>query len=159
MIGFIRDNTVQTVFVAIQATIITYGIIVTATLLKGAGYPETENFFWFSKFVRHAGLLFFLIPAGWVWLTFYYDQSDRLHPTLFTVGTGFAVVALLWWMFSVSAAGTVGRTPLREGFGFDLRHSPKAEQAQALNPRPLRVEMTSPTLTPTLRSTRALCQG
>lgn len=102
-------------FVAIQATIIVYGILVTGTLLKGAGYPEIDNFFWFSKIVRHAGLLFFVIPAGWVWLTYYYDQSDRLHPTIFTLGTGVAVIVLLWWLFSVSASGIVGRTILRGG--------------------------------------------
>ena len=148
MIGFIRDNTTQTVFVAIHATIIVYGILVTATLLKGNGYPEYDNFFWFSKFVRHAGLLFFVIPAGWVLLTYWYDQSDRLHPTIFTVGTGFALILLLWWLFSVSASGTYRKTFLHEGFGCDDLRKPADEHGIVANPHSPRGDMAlfNPTL-------------
>lgn len=119
MIGFVRDHTVQTVFVAIQATIIIYGILVTGTLLKGNGYPEYDHFFWFSKFVRHAGLLFFLAPAAWVWLTIWYDESNRLHSTTFTIATGFGMIAILWWLFSISAAGTDRKMFIREDFGYE----------------------------------------
>lgn len=130
MIGYIREHTVQTVFVAIHATIIVYGILVTATLLKGSGYPEYDHFFWFSKFVRHAGIAFFLLPAGWVFLTFWYEQSDRLHPTIFTLATGFGLIVLLWWLFSVSAAGTYRKTFIQEGFGYDAGRIHKAEHVE-----------------------------
>ena len=127
MIGYIREYTVQTVFVAIQATIIVYGILVTATLLKGSGYPEYDHFFWFSKFVRHAGIAFFLMPAGWVFLTFWYEQSDRLHPTIFTLATGFGLIVLLWWLFAISAAGTQPKVIIHEGIRFEAERTHKAE--------------------------------
>jgi|GEM_PF-885501 len=110
MISWIRDYTIQTVFVALQATIIIYGILATATLLKGNGYPEYDTFSSLSKFVRHAGIVLFLVPAAWVWLTYWYEQSDRNYPTAFTVATGIAVIVLLSFMFSRSIAGTARKT-------------------------------------------------
>src|SRR6056297_3436310 len=110
MISWIRDYTLQTVFVALQATVIVYGILITATLLKGNGYPEYDNFFWFSKFVRHAGFLFLVVPAGWVWLTYWYDQSDRIYPLAFTVASGIGFLIILYMIFASSASGTYRKT-------------------------------------------------
>ncbi len=114
MISWIRDYTIQTIFVALQSTVIVYGILITATLLKGNGYPEYENFFWFSKFVRHAGFLFLLVPAGWVWLTCWYDQSSRNYPLAFTVATGIGLLFILYQIFAASAAGTYRKTFISE---------------------------------------------
>ena len=102
MIGAIRDYTIQTVFVALHATVIVYGIAVTATCMKASGYPEWDKFHYLPKLVRHAGLIFFLFPAVWAWGTVAYDRSSRRFPTEFTVATGLLVLLLLWWIFSAS---------------------------------------------------------
>lgn len=107
MINAIRDYTLQTVFVTLQATVIVYGIATTATCLKASGYPEDDRFGFLPLFVRHAGLLFFLIPALWAWGTVVYDRSSRRFPTEFTLATGVLVIFLLWWLFSKSAAGSI----------------------------------------------------
>jgi len=103
MIALIREYTTQTVFVSLQATCIVYGIAVTSTFLNAYGYPEFDLFNWLPKFVRHAGLAFFLIPALWVWAAITHEQSDRRFPKEVTVGPGIVVILFLWKVFSVSA--------------------------------------------------------
>jgi len=110
MTSWFREYTIQSIFVALQATVIVYGILLTGTLLKINGYPEFENFAWHSRFVRHAGLILLLIPAGWVWLTIWYDRADRNYPLAFTVLTGVAVLFFLYRFLSVSAAATHRKT-------------------------------------------------
>jgi len=111
MISFFRDYTVQSIFVALQSTVIVYGVLITSLLLKMHGYPdEWDNFAWYLMFVRHAGVILFLIPAGWVWLTIWYDRSDRRHPLFFTISTGLAVLLLLHQFFSFCAVRTYRRT-------------------------------------------------
>ncbi len=103
MISSIREYTSQTVFVALQATCIVYGIAITSTFLKSSGYPDFDMFNWLPKFVRHAGLTFFLIPAVWTWATIAYERSNRRFPKEVTVGSGILVLLLLWKIFSISA--------------------------------------------------------
>lgn len=109
MIGLIRDYTKQTVFVAIQTTVIVYGILTVATLLKGNGYPEYDHFSWLAKFVRHGGVTLFVIPAAWVWLTIWYDRSDRNYSEVFAIGTGVLTVFLLWCFFASAAKDSARR--------------------------------------------------
>ncbi len=125
MTFWLREYTIQTVFVALQATVIIYGILITATLMKTNGYPEWQGVFWISKFVRHAGLMFFLVPAGWVWLTIWYDRTDRRYPQIFSVVTGLLVLILLHQCFSRSAEGAQQRFFPHDRYGY--QSSPKAD--------------------------------
>ncbi|MEC5125932.1 hypothetical protein VSU19_04185 [Verrucomicrobiales bacterium BCK34] len=134
MISWIRDYTVQSIFVAIQATIIIYGIMVTGTLLKVNGYPEFDQFAWYSLFVRHAGFLILIIPGFWVWLTIWYDLSNRISPEAFTIVTGIVLMFLLYQFFSLSAAGADRKWGLfREVTQISQPQIHQAEQARALN--------------------------
>ena len=101
--GWLREYTLQVVFVAMQSVVIVYGVLAVATMLKMAGYPEDQNFSREILFIRHAGILFFFIPAAWVWLTIWYEGSDHMFSTVFTVGSGILVSVALFLYLNLMA--------------------------------------------------------
>jgi hypothetical protein len=105
MIDTIREHKLQVVFVAIQATVVVYGVLWTAVILKANGYSEFPEFYpWLPRLVRHKGLIFLAVPALWCWWTVRYEEVGRKYANLVTFFSGFVILFLLWLVFSASAA-------------------------------------------------------
>lgn len=94
--NWLREYTIQVVFVAIQAVVIVYGVLAVSTMLKVAGYPEDSGFSLEIRFVRHAGFLLFFIPGAWVWLTIWYENEGWNYPAAFSILSGAGVAACLF---------------------------------------------------------------
>jgi hypothetical protein len=85
--------------------IIIYSVLVTATILKGNGYPNEDYFVGpFAHFVRHYGLVLILIPAMWAAITIWVDRLGWNYARLFTFISGLLVIFLLFQLSACSAA-------------------------------------------------------
>jgi len=96
----------QTVIAAMQTVVVVGGTLATATMLKIAGYPESEKM-WpqASVFARDSGFLFLLVPVLWVLASVTFE---RRYPDWFskrwTVASGFIVLLALMLYFTKTAA-------------------------------------------------------
>ena len=100
-----REYTPQVVFITIHSVIIAYSILITATILKGNGYPEADYFVGpFARFVRHFGLFLIFIPALWAALTIWLDREGWLYSGIFTLVSGLLVMFFLFQLAGCSAA-------------------------------------------------------
>ncbi|MEK7948864.1 hypothetical protein [Luteolibacter soli] len=104
--NFAGEFRVQAVLAALQSGIVIAGSLLTATILKARGYPETFSVLPLKlSFVRNWGFLLILLPLVWALATIW---LERRQPDWFskrwTVGTGVLLAAWLgWFLFTAMA--------------------------------------------------------
>ena len=110
-----REYRIQSVFVAVHATLIVGGWMATATMMRIAGYPD-EGLVWrpLSLLVRNWGFLLILLPGIWavgsIWLE---THPADMFSKRWTIVTGVVLFGVLAWMLFVAAVGGF-TTPLME---------------------------------------------
>ena len=110
----LREHSIQSVFVALDAALIIGGSLMTAALMKARGFPDPDQFWHpFALFVRGWGFFLILIPALWVGGSLWLERNPRFDFTSrWTIVTGILVFAGLAWLMFVavmlgSGAGTI----------------------------------------------------
>lgn len=102
-----QEYRIQSVFVALHATLIVGGWLATATMMRAAGYPD-ENLVWrpLSLFVRNWGFVLILLPGIWaagsIWLE---NHRAELFSKRWTIVSGVALFAALAWILLAAVVG------------------------------------------------------
>ena len=92
----LREYATQSILGAMQAVVVLYGILATATMMKVHGYQDAAVIWQDgSLFVRRFGLVLFAIPILWVSTTIYMEKYDPVFSKSYTLITGMSILAML----------------------------------------------------------------
>lgn len=97
----IREHSLQSIFAVFQCGIVIIGTACTAGMLKLSGYPD-DAIEWPSTavFIRNWGLLWLVVPLGWVVGTVYLERNREINFSgKAVVISGFIILSILFTFF------------------------------------------------------------